>query len=1023
MGVQSRNIGRYQVLNRLEAGGMGEVLLARDPAIERLIAIKLLREGFASADLRERFMREARSVGRVRHVNIVTIFDVGEHEGHPFIAMEYVEGETLSALMARKAAISIGRKIQLMDELCAGLAYAHGAGIVHRDIKPKNIMLGTDGVLKILDFGIARIRGISAGSETQPGVLMGTLNYIAPEQLMGVPDIDARADIFAAGAVFYELLTYRQAFPGDLASGILHKIIDASPEPILNGDPALDPGLVAIVDKCLEKSRDNRYRDMAAVRRDLAAVRRRLAVTSDDVPSSWGETSASPAPTSEQRRGVGSEGRQELGQLRGAQIRIHLEEAQRAVDSGDFSSALEAAERALLLDPANPDAVAYTERARTALDDQQAKQLLAEARAELDRGDLDAARLLVSRAEELSPASREAAALHAQLDEARRERVQQQTRVAPERTAPPTALDGTLIVPAPAREAPPPPLSQHAAAADHTVVFFATSGAPEAPADFPDVQLVVTRSPDPRFVGRTTRIAAEVFTIGRSAESDLNLPDGGWSRTHAEIRFDQDGFLLRDGDSTNGTYLNGRRVKHAPLLFGNVITIGQTDLTFSQARQTTLPDFTGCVIDNRYTLLRLLRESGRGAVYAARNERTSGDVAVKLLSPDLVRFGAYRSALRREAEIAARLSHPSVCSVIDYGPTTLAPRAGARVTTEYLCFKLMAGGSLSDRIEPPARPSLAAVAEWLAAIADALDYAHRHDVLHGDLKPSSIVFDDSDHPYLTDFSVAQQALNLEGRAVVGTPAYMAPELWETGTITPGADQFALAAIIYLAVTGSRAFVGQEYPEVRRKNFRIGPVAAHEEAAENGRDAVPRAVSKVLAQALATNPAQRFKSAAAFAAAFNKAVQHVMPREGCEVFISYQRDVSAPLAMYFADRLKAQGIHAFIDTQGIDRAGRFPPQIERAIEDTDVFICLLAATTLESDYVLDEIRAAHRFEKPMIPVLQESYRFGGSGADPAVAALLGHQGLPVLDRRNLHLDHSADDLVRLVKSAIVQRDRH
>src|SRR5262249_28991929 len=346
----------------------------------------------------------------------------------------------------------------------------------------------------------------------------------------------------------------------------------------------------------------------------------------------------------------------------------------------------------------------------------------------------------------------------------------------------------------------------------------------------------------------------------------------------------------------------------------------------------------------------------------------------------------------------------------------------AAVTTEYLCSYLMSGGSLLDRLESGTPVDTARAATWLTAVGSALDHAHRHGVLHGDLKPSAIVFDDDDHPYLTDFAIGQQALNAQGRPAAGTAAYMAPELWEDGAITAATDQFALAAIFYYVVTGARPFEGQENPEVRRRNFRRGVIAAHEEAAANNRDRVPRAVSIALARALSTDPAQRFESAAAFAAAFKAALRHVRPAEGPEVFISYQRDVSAPLAMYFADRLKAHGIRTFIDTQGIDRAGRFPPQIERAIEDTDVFICLLAETTLNSGYVLDEIRAAYRYEKPMIPVMQESYRSSGGDRDPAVAALLAHQGLPVLDRRNLHLEHTATDLVRLVKSALAQRER-
>ena len=162
-----KKIARYQILNHLESGGMGSVFLARDPAIDRLVAIKLLREGFDSAELRARFLREARSAGRLQHLNIVTIFDVGEHQKRPFIAMEYLEGETLHEVIRRRALLPLSRKLQLMDELCAGLHYAHLGGIVHRDIKPSNVMLAGDGVLKVLDFGIARISDASGTADSR----------------------------------------------------------------------------------------------------------------------------------------------------------------------------------------------------------------------------------------------------------------------------------------------------------------------------------------------------------------------------------------------------------------------------------------------------------------------------------------------------------------------------------------------------------------------------------------------------------------------------------------------------------------------------------------------------------------------------------------------------------------------------------------------------------------------------------------------------------------------------------------
>ena len=207
-------IGRYAIVRSLGEGGMGAVYLARDPAIDRPVAIKLLREGFAGGQARERFLREAQAIGRLHHPNIVTVFDFGEHDGEPFIAMEYVEGRTLAQLAARHE-VTRSRALKLVDELCAGLHYAHRAGIVHRDIKPANIMVDADGTVRILDFGLAR--GIAVGasfSGTESGVVVGTLNYMSPEQL-AAGNIDHRSDIFAVGAVFYELLSGRQAFPGE----------------------------------------------------------------------------------------------------------------------------------------------------------------------------------------------------------------------------------------------------------------------------------------------------------------------------------------------------------------------------------------------------------------------------------------------------------------------------------------------------------------------------------------------------------------------------------------------------------------------------------------------------------------------------------------------------------------------------------------------------------------------------------------------------------------------------------------
>ena len=272
-------VGRYHVERLIAHGGMGSIYLARDPAIDRLVVIKLLKEGFDDAAARERFAREARAAGRLHHPNIVTIFDVGEHENRPFIAMEYVSGETLAQLIRRRAVGRIWEKLGILEELCAGLHYAHCAAIVHRDIKPANVMRDESGLVKILDFGIAR--GSGAGI-TRAGDVVGTLNYMAPEQLAG-EDVDHRADIYSVGALAYELITNQMAFPGTIQTGVLFRILNSGPVPIESLVPGIDPDITAMIERAMAREPDARYPDLETLRQDLAVVRTRLLETASDL--------------------------------------------------------------------------------------------------------------------------------------------------------------------------------------------------------------------------------------------------------------------------------------------------------------------------------------------------------------------------------------------------------------------------------------------------------------------------------------------------------------------------------------------------------------------------------------------------------------------------------------------------------------------------------------------------------------------------------------------------------------------
>src|SRR5688500_444686 len=267
------NIGRYQLVEKLGQGGMGVVYRAFDTLLQRVVAVKLISGSIeAGSEQRERFFREARAAGQLSHRNIITIHDLGEHEGQPYLAMEFLTGEDLQHRLARQEPMSLRRKLEIAAETCDGLSFAHRRGLVHRDVKPANIFITDEGVVKLLDFGLARM---VASELTRSNTMMGTVNYMAPEQVRG-ERTDHRADIFSFGVVLYEMLSGRKAFQGDSFATTMYRILQDVPEPLLSIDSTLPPEIVWLVEKCLAKPRDERYQDLVDVSRDLALIRQHL---------------------------------------------------------------------------------------------------------------------------------------------------------------------------------------------------------------------------------------------------------------------------------------------------------------------------------------------------------------------------------------------------------------------------------------------------------------------------------------------------------------------------------------------------------------------------------------------------------------------------------------------------------------------------------------------------------------------------------------------------------------------------
>ncbi|MGH3023203.1 MAG: protein kinase domain-containing protein [Gaiellaceae bacterium] len=270
MSVATLAGGRYLLERELGRGGMAAVHLASDTELGRQVAVKVLASHLAGDEaFRQRFVREARMAARLAHPNVVRVFDAGEEDGRPFIVMEYVPGVTLAEELERVERLAPARTVDLALQICGGLDDAHRAGLVHRDVKPGNLLLRDDGVLKIADFGIAR--AAEATQLTQVGSVLGTAAYLAPEQAAG-EQVTAAADIYALGVVLYELLTGRTPFAFESPADLLVKQRESSMPPVRELEPEVPEALEAAVMHCLARNPAYRPPSAAALAHELAAA-------------------------------------------------------------------------------------------------------------------------------------------------------------------------------------------------------------------------------------------------------------------------------------------------------------------------------------------------------------------------------------------------------------------------------------------------------------------------------------------------------------------------------------------------------------------------------------------------------------------------------------------------------------------------------------------------------------------------------------------------------------------------------
>jgi serine/threonine protein kinase len=429
-------IGKYQIQAVIGRGGMGTVYEAIDPLINRKIALKTMIPGLAeNPDLRARFLREAQAAGGLRHRNIVTVYDLGEDKGQPYIAMEFIEGTDLEKVIHKREPLSIEWKLDVIRQICEGLAYAHRNGIVHRDVKPANIRVTPEGEVKIMDFGIAHLQ---SSTMTRGGVVLGTVHYMAPEQIQG-QKVDHRADIFSVGAIAYELIALRKPFDGETITAVIFKITHEKADPAALPTTDYSPGLEAIVMKALARDVKERYQGLDEMHQDLERLVRetapKLLKRSDPVPALLLEAKNERlagrlkealekareaqrlAPQNPDGTSLVAELEKEEQLARAVRTRL---EGQQLLDQGNPKGALEHAQEVLASNPGDEGASALARSAEAELLRKKVEKEMSEMRAEIEQarsaGQLQRALGLCRRLLGLNPEDREVAKVAEEIE-------------------------------------------------------------------------------------------------------------------------------------------------------------------------------------------------------------------------------------------------------------------------------------------------------------------------------------------------------------------------------------------------------------------------------------------------------------------------------------------------------------------------------------------------------------------------------------------------------------------------------
>ena len=425
-----KRIGKYEVIDVLGRGGMGLVYRAFDRQLNREVAIKTLTEGFTGdEEMLKRFYQEAAKTGALRHPNIVTVYDLGEQDGFPYIVMEYLSGDPLDRLIQSGKSQPLAYKLKILEQVCYALGYAHRNDVIHRDVKPANVIVQSDGTVKLLDFGIAR-QEKTESRLTRTGSVIGTLQYMAPERLRNAA-FDGRSDIFSVGVMMFQLLTGQLPFTGDYA--IVHKILTERHPPLSQYLEKYPPALDGIIDHALAKSPDDRYSTADEMAADIGSIEQELR---KEQVSEWIQKAERLVQKEEfttardvllevlkvdsqhtTARQMIAQVRQSLSlRARAEQIRQLKSQAEEASADKRYDSAIHCLEAACGLDPSSSElsdlleSIRQKKRHRELID-----RYLHEADEARDRGDLDAAGAVIAKALELDRDDSRVRAAHTAL--------------------------------------------------------------------------------------------------------------------------------------------------------------------------------------------------------------------------------------------------------------------------------------------------------------------------------------------------------------------------------------------------------------------------------------------------------------------------------------------------------------------------------------------------------------------------------------------------------------------------------